>query len=220
MVTAVTVVLIHGIGNQAPNWSDSFRSALTQELAGDASRVDMQDVYWAPLSTVHDALHPGMAPSRFGDQAIEDDTYTRAARDFTRMLAADAGAPTGRLAFGPGDLIRVVKEKLATAEDTVADVANYVARNGVRTAVQNALHQGLVAAHAVDPAAHTLLVSHSQGTIISYDVLRQAGHNYPGLRMWITMGCPLRKYCGFPLEWGRQQLGVPPGLAWLNLFDK
>src|SRR5439155_24350061 len=87
------------------------------------------------------------------------------------------------------------------------------------TAVQNVLHACLGEASAAGTDVPLLIVSHSQGTVISYDVLRQAGGSYANLRTWITMGCPLQKYFAFPLQWGRQQLGVQPGLRWLNLYD-
>ena len=135
------------------------------------------------------------------------------------MLAAEAGAPVGAESFGPSDLFGTIEGLLPGGRELVVDVGNYVGRNSVRTAVQNVLHACLGAAGAEGPGVPTLVVSHSQGTVISYDVLRQAGGSYPSLRTWITMGCPLRKYFAFPLEWGRHQLGVPPGLRWLNLYD-
>jgi hypothetical protein len=86
-------------------------------------------------------------------------------------------------------------------------------------AFRNALGRDLGAAHAGGARRPVALVSHSQGTAISHDALRQAGANYPQLRTWITMGSPLRKYFAFPIEWGRRQLGLPSTLRWLNLYD-
>ena len=123
-------------------------------------------------------------------------------RDYARMLAVDAGAPPRTLTFGPGDIIDFIKRKLPQATDIVGDAANYIARNGVRTGMQNVLHEALAEAGAQDGATPVVLAGHSQGTIVSYDVLRQAGKNYPGVLTRVTMGCPLKKYLGFPLEWG------------------
>jgi pimeloyl-ACP methyl ester carboxylesterase len=216
--TSCAVILIHGIGSQKKNWSQAFRGALRRELGADAARVRMVDAYWAPASTFKELLHPTLALTATTTVTVSDDAYLRSAREFARMLAADGGAHPEALAFGVGDILGFLKNKLNTVEDLIADVGNYVARNGIRSAVQQVLH-GVLGAEAADPAKRAAVVAHSQGTIISYDVLRQAGENYPGLRTLITMGSPLRKYVG-PLQWGRAQLGVPNVLRWLNVYDK
>ena len=219
---ACAIVLIHGLGDQPRSWSQTFRRALRDELAADAARVEMIDAYWAPVSTLADTLRPGRAAAPFGaaGMSVEDETYRRTSLEFSRMLAAEAGAPARAHSFGPLDFAGAITGRLPGGRELVVDVSNYVARNGVRTAVQHALHDKLVEAHARLPGVPVILASHSQGTIISYDVLRQAGGSYPQLRTWITMGSPLLKYFGFPLHWGRQQLGVPPNLRWLNLYDQ
>lgn len=220
---ACIAVLIHGLGDQKETWSRSFRRSLNAELARDAARVQLVDAYWAPLSTIRDAVHPTMAAAGrgLGGTSLEDEVYGRTVSEFSRMLADEAGARGRVRGFGPGDILDWLKDKLEAAPELVADVSNYVARNGVRTAVQNVLHARLAEAHSLqDRSIPVVLVSHSQGTVISYDVLRQAGPNYVNLRTWITMGSPLRKYFAFPLQWGRQQLGVPSGLRWVNLYDK
>jgi hypothetical protein len=220
--TACIAILIHGVGDQPESWSQSFRASLANELAGDADRVELVSAYWAPFSTLDDVVHPKLASTRLRARSmtVADETYNRAVLEFSRMLAADAGAPAAAHTFGPLDLVDTIVDRIPGGIELVADVGNYVAHNGVRTAVQNVLHACLGQAQAREAELPVILVSHSQGTIISYDVLRQAGANYPALRTWITMGCPLRKYFAFPLEWGRQQLGLPAGLRWLNLYDQ
>jgi hypothetical protein len=218
---ACTTILIHGLGDQPESWSRAFRASLTDQLGSDAARVQLVDAYWAPLSTARDTVRPRLAPELqgTGDMGVEDETYRRTVLEFSRMLAADSGATLGPHARGPGDIFDSITPRIPGGIELVVDVGNYVARNGVRTAVQNVLHTCLGQARSEREGAPTLVVSHSQGTVISYDVLRQAGGSYPNLRTWITMGSPLRKYFAFPLEWGRQQLGLPPGLRWLNLYD-
>jgi pimeloyl-ACP methyl ester carboxylesterase len=225
-----TAILIHGIGDQPESWSQDFRTSLTSELAGDANRVRLVDAYWAPLSTLEDVVHPKLVSRslrprqakrlRARDITVADETYRRTVLEFSRMLAAEAGAPVDAHTFGPIDILDTITDRIPGGIELVADVGNYVAHNGVRTAVQNVLHACLGEAYAAQADTPVILVSHSQGTVISYDVLRQAGANYRALRTWITMGCPLRKYFAFPLEWGRQQLGLPTGLRWLNLYDQ
>jgi hypothetical protein len=212
---------MHGLGDQPESWSQAFREALTDQLGGEAARVQLVDAYWAPLSTAIDTVRPRLAPGPQGtaDMGLEDETYRRTVLEFSRMLAAESGATLGAHTRGPGDIFDSITSRIPGGFELVVDVGNYVARNGVRTAVQNVLHTCLGHVRSEGEGVPALVVSHSQGTVIAYDVLRQAGGSYPNLRTWITMGSPLRKYFAFPLEWGRQQLGLPPGLRWLNLYD-
>ena len=216
-----SVVLIHGIGDHSESWAQPFRDSLRDELGDEAGNVMVSEAYWAPLSTPAELSRPSVAGGRLTirESGLEDEAYRRTTLEFSRMLAAETGAPVDVHAFGPFDILQAIRERLPAGPDLIADVANYVARNGVRTGVQSVLHAALGEAHAADGATALMLVSHSQGTVIAYDVLRQAGPNYPALQTWITMGSPLRKYFAFPLEWGRRQFGMPAGLRWLNLYD-
>lgn len=217
---ACTAILVHGIGSQLESWSQAFRKLLRSRLGVDAGKVTLVDAYWAPLSTSKELFFPTMAPTPGGvsRSALESEVYQRASADFLHALAVEAGAPSTLHGFGSADLGNWLKQRFEAAHQVVEDVGNYVARNGVRTAVQHVVHSKLAEAHSGDHKAPVLLVSHSQGTIICYDVLRQAGGSYPRLLTWITMGSPLRKYFG-ALQWGRQQLGMPSSLRWLNLYD-
>lgn len=218
---SVSVVLIHGVGAQKKDWSQAFQGKLKTKLGAAAAKVAIHDSYWGDRSDLKDLVHPSLLePEAAPLAAVEDETFNRIYREYSAMLAADAQEGAGIQGFGIGDAISFVKEKLkGVADGAVADVANYVARNGVRVGVQNRLHEALKAAGAMSKATRTVLVAHSQGTIISYDVLRAAGSNYEGLTTWITMGCPLAKYVTFPLSWGKQQFDVSTGLRWLNLYD-
>jgi hypothetical protein len=212
-------VLIHGIGDQPPTWSQDFRQALQAELAADWDRTAVLDAYWAPLSTLSDVINPQLLPDQPQPQGLEDEMYDRVSQAYTGLLAADAGVVTSAPGLQPIDILGGITSRLPSGAAQIADVSNYIARNGVRTAIQNVLHGILGSAQAQYSGLPIVLVSHSQGTVISYDVMRAAGPNYPQLQTWITMGCPLLKYFALPLQWGRQQLGVPSGLRWLNVFD-
>jgi hypothetical protein len=217
---ACTVILIHGLGDQKESWADSFMGNFRPVLEANASRVELVRAYWANLSGRDDTFAPGKAleAAATTGQDLDDAIYSRAFRDLTADFAKDQGIPASRgLGLG-GDLFQRIIGGLPGGPELLIDVANYVGRNGVRTAVQNVLHEKLATAHQEVPDCPIILVSHSQGTIIAYDVLRQAGGSYPQLRTWVTMGCPLEKYQRL-FKWGGSQLGVPAGLRWVNLFD-
>ncbi len=219
--TRCVVITVHGVGAQPETWSQRFVGLLQGALGPLVSQVEIVDAYWAPLSTPEELAHPTFAPGQLGAVAggVEDETYRRTVLEFSRMMAADAGVPVGAPTLGPSDLFNAIKNRLDTGLELVADVGNYVARNGVRTGVQSVLHGRLGEAHRAHPGVPIVVVSHSQGTIITYDTLRQAGDNYPAVRAWVTMGSPLGKYLAFPLEWGRQQLALPTQLRWVNFYD-
>jgi hypothetical protein len=222
--TACTLILLHGLGSQSEDWSQRFRDSFAEALGPDAPRVHMVDAYWGPLSTRDHLLHPRVAldaapNARLG---VADEAYNRAIVEFTLALGREAGVqpapqPGGRT-FGPGDVFDAIRGKLPGGTELLVDVGNYVGRNGVRTAVQQVVHDKLAEAHRVAPGVPIVLATHSQGTIISYDVLRQAGGSYPQLRTWITQGSPLGKYLTL-FQWGAERLGIPTTLRWLNLWD-
>lgn len=211
------VILVHGIGNQQKNWSNDFRENLKIKLNDSFERVKLDDAYWAPLSTVKELVHPSLAASLTDDGAArEAEIFDRTVKQVAQVL--EASVPAAPQGFGPGDFQGRIRSVLGSAAEVVADIGNYVARNGVRTAVQNVVHFKLGQAELLK--VPVLLISHSQGTVICYDVLRQAGVNYQHLRTWITMGSPLRKYYLSHLQWGRQPLGMPKKLRWVNLYDE
>jgi hypothetical protein len=87
----------------------------------------------------------------------------------------------------------------------------------MRSAIQIRLRERLVeAAGAFD---HTLLVSHSLGTVIAFDVLRQTASSY-NIHTWFTTGSPLGKLA--QLGQVTRDAGQITGegiAAWHNLFD-
>lgn len=209
-------VLVHGIGDQKEDWSKDFRRALRAELGANSKRVKINDAYWAPLSNIKELVHPSLAASPATEgAAMEADIFNRTVQQVSRVLIADA--PEAPLGFGPSDISSSIKSLLGSAAEVVVDIGNYIARNGVRTAVQNVVHSKLTDAEHLN--VPVLLIGHSQGTVICYDALRQAGSNYRHLRTWITMGSPLRKFYLSCFQWGKQRLGLPSDLRWVNIYD-
>lgn len=211
------VILIHGMGYHKPDWSNNFSQALEAELGPSFRRVRLANAYWADLAAGKGTAKSLEAPEKGEAAALEDEIYDRTVQQISPVVDAEVNLHTASLSFGPGDIKSGIPNIYQIADDLRKYIASYVAGNEFRTAVQNVLHSKLTETEFLKMPA--MLVAHSQGTVISYDVLRQAGGNYTHLRTWITMGSPLRKYYISLLKWGKERLGVPPALRWVNLYD-
>jgi len=212
------LILIHGLGDQQADWSDSFEQALEVELKEKWMPDRVLNAYWANLSVnaafadVPRLLAENVDMQKFAHQLLTGRSDgVLPLRDVVRAIAA----ADRDVLMNAKDLTRLV----GLLDQLIVDVGNYVTDNAVRTAIQNVLHARLSEATERFPGAAIILASHSQGTMVSYDVLQQAAGSYPSLRIWITMGCPAEKY--FTLfRWGDQRIGIPAGRPrWVNLWD-
>jgi hypothetical protein len=222
------LIKIHGIGNQPFTWSSDFDAALGDRLATlppeQQAQVVNDSVWWADLSR----LRGGRTRSQRGPAAAGGPgtpTYQIAFEEYTLYLAANDAAMAGDARKLGAPLQRYPRKPTArlggsiiTAADQAHDVANYVSNNGVRLAIQQRLSDKLFEVQEQFPEATVILGSHSQGTIIAYDVLRLNGAQLPNVLTWVTMGCPLAWYLSFG-RWGNERLGIQPGIAWPNLYD-
>jgi hypothetical protein len=220
------LVKIHGIGNQKRTWSRRFDGMLKAKLAtlsrGQQRRFVSESVWWADLSRL-----PGMAVAAAAGRPVSasaDVAFSLVQQEYTQYLltgnATTGGVPA---AFGlplpnPTKIIARLKDVIVRAADNANDVANYVTNNGVRLQIQHRLSDKLFQMQAKYPNASLILGSHSQGTVVSYDVLRLNGSQLPSLKTWITMGSPLAWYLSF-LRWGDDPVGIPSAMTWLNFYD-
>ncbi len=220
-ILPLAVVYIHGIGHQDPpavakaNWD--------MALFGQ-SMADTRMAYWA------DILHPlpkGNVETRAlgrANSALASD----AARRFMDRLQ-DRVVPQMRTAVPSG----MVRSKIFSglfagigdalfawlSKDFVRDTAAYFFDPAQRKAMQ----QRLIDVLDQNAKRPILLIAHSQGTIIAYDVLRKLNGRTPSgnkleVALFVTLGSPLgideiqRKLT--------QPLVVPSGVdAWANFAD-
>lgn len=110
---------------------------------------------------------------------------------------------------GPLSVLRTVEE----------DVAAYVARNQLREQVRDFVREALVRLRERGDVAHVVVNSHSQGTVVAFDVLRTLTQPALGIvDHWLTLGSPLRKYATL-LAWGRQTGCISVIPRWTNMWD-
>ena len=220
------LVKIHGIGQQRePDWHQEFDQKLDGALSGLSSskreRFVNESVLWADLSALF-ASAAGSTANLGQPTASVDVEYGLVHQSYSNYLASGGNTAMGSpAAFGlpdPRTILTRLRDVTFNAADQAHDVAAYVSNNGLRSQIQNRLGSKLYQLHDRYSQASLILASHSQGTMISYDVLRLVGSRLPRLRTWVTMGSPLAWYANCA-KWGREVLDIPPGLTWLNYYD-
>lgn len=220
------VVYVHGIGSQAPE--PETRRAWDTALFGEP-RADTDMAYWADLR--HSA--PAVARTRGAARRTRGQARTGPERErFVEALRAQmerrsrANARAGAIRSkvfrwlpGVGDALFGWLTK-GFIEDTAAYFFDRAMGDAMRARVSTALGR-----HAGRPL---IVIAHSQGSIIAYDVLTQLGGRSPAggaldVALFVTIGSPLgideiqRKLAARPT---RGTWPVPPGVrAWANYAD-
>src|SRR6266487_1921845 len=99
------------------------------------------------------------------------------------------------------------------------DVAAYVCHNELRERVRGFVLDALLRLACRDDVEGIVINSHSNGTVVALDILRDlppfAAKKIMG---FVTAGSPLRKYSDF-FSWGEHMSTVPRIGKWLNFFD-
>lgn len=220
------IVYIHGNGNKVR--SDLLKRQWDQALLGRDAGEETRMAYWAPL------LHTEPLPDPLFDEIEHEAPITEAVEPepvapgalqaYARGMAStaeaivdgeDAAPPLDgavlpeALPLPRGARIRVFEQLVRL---TFKDVHAYFFR-GFADAMRDVLRTTLA---GVDEPF--VLVAHSLGTIIAYDVLREPAYRDLDVQLLVTVGSPLgvrevEDLVTAPLQ-------VPDGVrAWLNASD-
>ena len=212
--TKPVIILIHGLGLKAGYIEelDKWNNALLFNLDDDPSypSADVRMAYYS--DELHPEVHrvPGGAEARArrGDAAdavtdaaaaLDDETLAKAedalansiARTYVAgrvaeqqstgvaMMRGAGGAPAPvmlpDITVGEGD----------TYEAFVRDVLKYISLD-----LHEPVNAKLIAELEATRGRPVLLLSHSLGTIVSFDVIARSAGRY-NIDTWVTMGCPL-----------------------------
>ena len=99
------------------------------------------------------------------------------------------------------------------------DVAAYVARNDLRERVRSFVQEALLRLVHRDDVDQVVVNSHSHGTVVAFDVLREMSvFSIPKVKWYITAGSPLRKYSDF-FCWGTEAGTIKQVPGWTNFWD-
>ena len=99
------------------------------------------------------------------------------------------------------------------------DVAGYVCRNEMRERVRFFVYDALMRLACRDDVEAIVINSHSNGTVIGLDVIRQLPpFAVEKIKAFVTAGSPLRKYIDL-FVWGQQIESINPIKSWINFWD-
>ena len=108
---------------------------------------------------------------------------------------------------------------LAILRQLENDVAAYVCRNEMRERVRFFIHDALMRLACRDDVEAIVINSHSNGTVVGLDVIRQLPpFAVEKIKAFVTAGSPLRKYIDL-FVWGQQIESVNPIKSWINFWD-
>ena len=99
------------------------------------------------------------------------------------------------------------------------DVCGYVCRNDLRERIRSFVREALLRLAARDDVTRIIVNSHSNGTVISFDTLRDLpGPALSKIDTFVTAGSPLRKYAEL-FAWGFDVGNIRLLKTWNNYFD-
>jgi hypothetical protein len=225
------VVYVHGNGNKVRK--DLLKRQWDQALFGRDAGASSRMAYWAPV------LHPTPLPDpEFDEVDLPPAPAEAAALEAAAPEAASPEAPAELAAYASkmesaAEALAVVEQGEAAPDGaeviplpraariaifkrlvrlTFRDVSAYFF-GGHREAMRDVVRQTIA-----DIDEPFVMVGHSLGSILAYDVLREEGERSKELPLLVTIGSPLgvqeiQDLITAPLE-------VPAGVAaWLNASD-
>ncbi len=108
---------------------------------------------------------------------------------------------------------------LDTLEYLKDDVACYVCNNDERERVRSVVREALMRLAYRDDVDEIVLNTHSNGTVIAFDVLRHLPQEAAKkIKVLVTAGSPLRKYVDL-FNWGTEVQCLYPFQPWYNFWD-
>jgi len=108
---------------------------------------------------------------------------------------------------------------LGTIRQLENDVAVYVCHNDRRERVRNFVWEAILRLAYREDVAGIVINAHSNGTVISFDILRDLPPNMAEkVLAFITAGSPLRKYADL-FHWGNEVGNIQKIKQWKNFWD-
>ena len=109
---------------------------------------------------------------------------------------------------------------LAALRNIEDDVACYVCHNEERERVRSFVYEALTRIAFRDDVENIVLNTHSNGTVVAFDVLRNLPEQVTKkIKIFVTAGSPLRKYTDL-FHWGHEIQSLYRFESWYNFWDR
>lgn len=215
------LILIHGAGREPSGYHKGFLAAIGRHLGVEPAALP---AWWSDLCN----LGPAVKAAGTAGEATEGDVLPQPLskeaeafrKEYLRALGVGvrtASAEAGDKERGGRAAVRSVGGTLVSLADLANDVVQYLFNPRLRAAVQARLVERLDEARVRFDRA--ILVSHSLGSVIAYDVLRQRAAAY-NVQSWYTTGSPLALLARLGrVNSGLGQIGSGAIANWHNLYD-
>lgn len=190
------IIGLHGLANKPPAdildgwWKDALLEGLRLNCGNTEQKVEFTSVYWA------DVLHdPPDDPATMEQpytalpDGVRPKTYKEGWWDEVVSSALSAG---GTLIDAAKRYVGINQPADRILEAKLNDLHRYYEDGDVRAELRRRLEEKLLKAPETR-GKRVMLVAHSMGSIIAYDVLRALGKDNPGYRIdhFVTIGSPL-----------------------------
>jgi pimeloyl-ACP methyl ester carboxylesterase len=187
------IIGIHGLNNKPEPailrdwWMAAINEGISRNCEGQRVDLDLVLAYWADVMYSAPVALTEVAEPYVG--AGGSGPLPRAGMSVTRVAEARIQEGVGKVlekVFGAPVAEDVVRDAVETR---VPDLHRYKHHRAKQDAVRERLRELLRSARD----KQIMLIAHSMGSIVAYDVLRAAGRNLPGLRIahFVTLGSPL-----------------------------
>lgn len=138
---------------------------------------------------------------------------SRPRSDLAHRHARHSGTQQQAPSSSPSGLVGLLRP----VED---DVACYICHNEERERVRSFVFEALLRLAARDDVGAIIFNTHSNGTVVGLDALRQLPpFASEKIKAFITAGSPLRKYVDL-FQWGQQIESLNPIKPWYNFWDE
>lgn len=211
---------IHGLSNKPERntlknwWEMAIKEGLEKNTGIKNPKFNFQSVYWADV--MYD--HPDSAPDAYKKAksgALK--TYEESWMDAVREEAFSWGGEildAGKKYLGMDTIADEVLERKLT------DLHRYYMNPDEKSLLRERLRKEIIE----NQAKRIMILSHSMGTIIAYDVLRELGETHPRLVIdhFVTIGSPLGlPHVKYKIQQERNYVRTPSIVKkWSNFADK
>lgn len=199
-MTKTLIIGVHGLANKPPApelsewWLKSIKEGLLKNETISEPQFDFEMIYWAdqlykePLHRDENFHFDQLFNTEPYEEAVKGSLKTRKAR-FLDAVAAKSFDLTGetldilKSRFGFNSLADALLGKL------LKDLNLYYENERIRTGLRGMLTEAFLA----HKDRKVMIVAHSMGSIIAYDVLTLLGQSHPDYEVdhFVTIGSPL-----------------------------